>query len=681
VAVNATPDTRWGYDQRLTAVCDVALVDGQAVVQVENAGGVDIEDRGTAARPVAAVRRAPDGGGLRYELLLPWALLRPDPALRPGDRRELRMEIAVRDNDGGVLKGAMAWGAGCLVDETPLPQWMGQLYLLDISAERIERYRKVVARIPDMPETRSYLQMILASMRGPRAAQDQLAELQSFVKTHPASRNTPRALMTIRTLQKELGEADPHARTAAVAREAGCPAPVVEWIMGKRQEQDRGSGLEAEYYDNADFTDLKITRVDPEINFDWTTKPPGGAMGPDHFSVRWTGQVKPRYSEKYTFFTRSDDGVRLWVDDKLLVDNWTDHAATEDSGEIALIAGMKYDVKLEYYQGGGNAIIALGWASANQKQEVIPHECLFAGDMPPAPATGEAPNKATEEQAAYRDAARLLPDAPEGWALLRQVLARYPADAQETRTTECIRYLKEFPDSVNAVAIMQALRGWYTKPNAPDRAAAAHAARKACEEIMESCKLPRDARRAFYRDCVPAWDQWHALGPVQAGGDQRGMEEVMEPERGVNLAWQAKGPLDVPLVWIKIQRLKDEWRTNGVTDLYQWLVGRLPPEKRNEFDRAPYFAYAWRTVNCPTARRATLFFGVNDTVSIWLNRQRIVTQSSPGATKDGRAIEINLRQGENEILLKAGTPAWGRLHFFLRIADPDGRPFEDLPTE
>lgn len=102
------------------------------------------------------------------------------------------------------------------------------------------------------------------------------------------------------------------------------------------------------------------------------------ATGP--FSVRWTGRLEPRHSEEYTLHTFSNDGVRLWVDGRLLVDNWTDHAGTEDRGKIALAAGKAHELKLEYYQNAGGAAARLEWSSASQPREVIPPDRLRSPD-------------------------------------------------------------------------------------------------------------------------------------------------------------------------------------------------------------------------------------------------------------------------------------------------------------
>ena len=101
-------------------------------------------------------------------------------------------------------------------------------------------------------------------------------------------------------------------------------------------------------------------------------------MGPDQFSVRWTGQVKPAFSEQYTFFTNSDDGVRLWVNNQLIIDNWTNHAPTENSGMINLVTGQKYDVKMEYFENGGGAMATMSWSSASQPKQIVPKAKLYS---------------------------------------------------------------------------------------------------------------------------------------------------------------------------------------------------------------------------------------------------------------------------------------------------------------
>jgi hypothetical protein len=64
------------------------------------------------------------------------------------------------------------------------------------------------------------------------------------------------------------------------------------------------------------------------VDFNWGTGSPDPSIAADNFSARWTGQVQPVSTQAYTFYTVSDDGVRLWVNNQLVIDNWTDHAPT-----------------------------------------------------------------------------------------------------------------------------------------------------------------------------------------------------------------------------------------------------------------------------------------------------------------------------------------------------------------
>jgi hypothetical protein len=100
-------------------------------------------------------------------------------------------------------------------------------------------------------------------------------------------------------------------------------------------------------------------------------------------SVRWSGTVTPKFSETYTFITINDDGARLWVDGKPLVNDWTSHAAHSNSGTIALEAGKAYKVVMEYYDGGGGGTARLQWVSPSQKHETIPASALKALDGTP----------------------------------------------------------------------------------------------------------------------------------------------------------------------------------------------------------------------------------------------------------------------------------------------------------
>ncbi|MEX1033070.1 MAG: DUF6701 domain-containing protein, partial [Cellvibrionaceae bacterium] len=123
-------------------------------------------------------------------------------------------------------------------------------------------------------------------------------------------------------------------------------------------------GLIGNYYNGMTLSGGVVgTRVDGPIDFDWGDGDPGVAgIGADQFSVEWTGSVRVTETGQYLFQTESDDGVRLTVNDQLIINNWTDHASTVDtSGAVNLVAGQAYPIRLEFYENGGQAEIRLRW--------------------------------------------------------------------------------------------------------------------------------------------------------------------------------------------------------------------------------------------------------------------------------------------------------------------------------
>lgn len=133
------------------------------------------------------------------------------------------------------------------------------------------------------------------------------------------------------------------------------------------------SGLRGRYYNGRNFGELRHTRTDSSIDFTWEG---GESPAPDtdsnNFSVIWTGTIEPLYSETYTIKTVNDDGVRLWVNNELIIDDWEFHGPQEQAGNITLQAGQKYDIWMEYFNGGGAGTARLLWVSGTQPEEVIP---------------------------------------------------------------------------------------------------------------------------------------------------------------------------------------------------------------------------------------------------------------------------------------------------------------------
>jgi hypothetical protein len=172
------------------------------------------------------------------------------------------------------------------------------------------------------------------------------------------------------------------------------------------------AGILGEYFDNPNLAGSPaFSRRDVRVDFDWGQRAPGGSTSPDYrrvgtdnFSVRWTGQLIPRFSETYTFRTTSDDGVRLWIkpagtgDWVNLVNNWGPHGEEEDTRSVPLVAGQTYDVKMEYNELGGRAVAQLVWSSPSTPEEVID------------PAVNLGVNAVTYDHYLYADAAKASRD-------------------------------------------------------------------------------------------------------------------------------------------------------------------------------------------------------------------------------------------------------------------------------
>ncbi|HKA08238.1 MAG TPA: PA14 domain-containing protein, partial [Gemmataceae bacterium] len=140
-----------------------------------------------------------------------------------------------------------------------------------------------------------------------------------------------------------------------------------------------GDGLRATYFNNRGFTGTLVRRIDPTVYFDWGNGSPAQGIDPDTFSARWRGQIQAVESGTYTFRTNSDDRVRLWVNGKLIIDNWTGAVPGIKTGTIALLAGQRYRIRVDYEENIGAAVMQLDWTRPNQTGFVsIPQANLFS---------------------------------------------------------------------------------------------------------------------------------------------------------------------------------------------------------------------------------------------------------------------------------------------------------------
>jgi len=167
-------------------------------------------------------------------------------------------------------------------------------------------------------------------------------------------------------------------------------------------ESGSGSGLTGEYYANhtsaSPFSGLPtLVQTNATINFNWGTSGPAPSVGSTNFTVRWTGSVQPQFSETYTFYTTADDGVRLYINGQLLINDWVNETnATTESNSVTLAAQQLYNIELDYYQYTNNASVSLSWSSPSTPKAIVPQTQWYPFTNPPpsvvltAPANGSS---------------------------------------------------------------------------------------------------------------------------------------------------------------------------------------------------------------------------------------------------------------------------------------------------
>lgn len=138
------------------------------------------------------------------------------------------------------------------------------------------------------------------------------------------------------------------------------------------------NGLNVTYWNNTDFTGTAFYSRDVNLNFDWQYNSPATGIDPTTWSARWTGKILAPKTETYTFYVKGDDGIRIWVNGQKLVDNWRNGSmANEFSGKINLTAGVKYDIKIEFFQNTGRAGLQLLWSTPTIVKAVVPSTAFF----------------------------------------------------------------------------------------------------------------------------------------------------------------------------------------------------------------------------------------------------------------------------------------------------------------
>jgi hypothetical protein len=143
-----------------------------------------------------------------------------------------------------------------------------------------------------------------------------------------------------------------------------------------------GVGLRGSYHNTIDFTNALVVATNATIDFDWGAARPHRRITADNFAVRWEGAVLPRFSELYQLEFEFRGRARVWVNNELLIDDWTASPfILARRANVLTVAGQLMPLRIEYAADPAGALAILRWMSPNVPLEVIPQVRLF----PPMP--------------------------------------------------------------------------------------------------------------------------------------------------------------------------------------------------------------------------------------------------------------------------------------------------------
>ena len=147
----------------------------------------------------------------------------------------------------------------------------------------------------------------------------------------------------------------------AAAMAAGWPETAA--AQGAPQGEN---GLRADYYNGANFEELVLSRRDATVAFDWAHRSPAPGVNAEYFSVRWTGWLVPPASGRYVFHATVDDGMRIWLNDRLILNEWRPQPVSRFATTVELKGGEPYRLRVEYFQAILDTRANLTWERAEE---------------------------------------------------------------------------------------------------------------------------------------------------------------------------------------------------------------------------------------------------------------------------------------------------------------------------
>jgi beta-glucosidase len=216
-----------------------------------------------------------------------------------------------------------------------------------------------------------------------------------------------------------------HAMGTTLIGDAVLPVPA-----SALSQENGAPGLKAEYFANKDLQgEPAVTRIDPQLNFDWFTDPPTPQLPMDNFSARWMGRITAPESGTYQLGARADDAIRVYIDDQLFIDGWRDGSAKTTVKPFEMQAGRSYKLRVEFYDRYAAATAKLVWGPPRIAETMFEEAVTAARDADAVVLTlGLAPSIEGEEMdvklEGFRGGDRTTLDLPEAQEkLLRAIHA------------------------------------------------------------------------------------------------------------------------------------------------------------------------------------------------------------------------------------------------------------------
>jgi outer membrane protein OmpA-like peptidoglycan-associated protein len=199
-----------------------------------------------------------------------------------------------------------------------------------------------------------------------------------------------------------------------------------------------GDGFKAEYYNGPNFNEKVLTRIDKNIDFFLIHRSPAEGVDAGYFSVRWTGKFYAPKTGMYTFYFIADDGVRLWLNNQIVIDNWRLNRATKFSGKISLKGEQLYDLKIEYSQMKPSAAVAkASWSFENGPDEPFDPKYVFSRPPKTVPVAAKKPSPAKTTspvaQKAPADKPAATKPVPEKTSTVAKVIPKEQKEAKQTK--------------------------------------------------------------------------------------------------------------------------------------------------------------------------------------------------------------------------------------------------------